>query len=95
MTKERNDAFSLVGIGAAACVACCAGPILAILGGLGLAGVGSTPLIGSAGLAITAGAIVAFVALRRRKTSCPTIDQTTPVAAPQRRDTRTPQETRR
>jgi hypothetical protein len=32
----------------AACVACCAGPILAILGGLSLAGLASTLLSGSA-----------------------------------------------
>jgi mercuric ion transport protein len=95
MTKDRTDAFSLVGLGAAACVACCAGPLLAFLGGLGLAGVASTALIGSAGLAITAAAILAFVAVRRRKPTCNTIDDPAPVAAPQRRDTRTTQETPR
>ena len=94
MTKDRKEAFSLVGIGAAACVACCIGPILAFLGGLGVAGVASTKVIGSAGLAITAVAVVALVAVRRRKTPC-AVDEPTPVAAPQRRPTPATQETLR
>ena len=95
MTKDPNDGFSLFGIGAAACVACCAGPVLAFLGGLGLAGVASTALIGTTGLAITAVAIVAFVTVRRRGATCSTSCEPTPFVAPQRRTTPTAQEAHR
>jgi glycerol-3-phosphate acyltransferase PlsY len=94
MNKDRNDAFSLVGIGTAACIACCVGPILAFLGGLGVARVASTVLIGTGGLAITAAAVVAFVAVRRRTTTC-AVDEPTPVSAPQRRHAPTSQEAHR
>lgn len=33
--KPKRDGATVVGLGAAACVACCAGPILAFLGGIG------------------------------------------------------------
>lgn len=69
MTAEKTakDGLGIVGFGAAACVACCAGPILAFLGGLGIAGLAATWVIGLAGLAITAVAGVAFLVVRRRR----------------------------
>jgi mercuric ion transport protein len=70
LTKASKDGFSVLGLGAAACVACCAGPILAFLGGLGIAGVASTLVIGAAGLLITAAAVTAIVVVRRGRTSC-------------------------
>ncbi len=69
MTRAENDGLSIVGIGAAACVACCAGPILAFFGGLGIAGLASTLLIDSLGLVVVAGAVVGFVVTRRRRRS--------------------------
>lgn len=60
MKKDSKDGFSILGLGAAACVACCAGPILAFLGGLGIVGLASTVLIGASGLLITVVAIAAF-----------------------------------
>lgn len=63
---ERSDRFSVVGIGAAACAACCVGPLVALLGGFGLAGLASTLVIGAAGLVIAAAAAAAFVVVRRR-----------------------------
>ena len=51
--KQEQGRLQHLGLGAAACVACCAGPILAFLGGLGIAGLASTLLIGAAGLLIT------------------------------------------
>jgi hypothetical protein len=65
--SNRRDGFSIFGLGAAACVACCIGPIVAFLGGLSIAGLASTLLIGTAGLAITAGALIAILALSRRR----------------------------
>lgn len=62
----RNGA-RLLGLGAAACVACCVGPILAFLGGLGVAGIVSSWLIGGSGFVIAAVAAFASVAVRRRR----------------------------
>lgn len=65
--REAKRGWELVGFGAAACVACCAGPILAFLGGLSIAGIASTWFIGISGLAIAAVAAVAYLAVRRRR----------------------------
>lgn len=70
MKEASKDGFSVLGLGAAACVACCAGPILAFLGGLGIAGVASTLVIGATGFLITVAAVAAIVVVRRRRTSC-------------------------
>lgn len=67
MTRPNKDGFSILGLGAAACVACCAAPILAFLGGAGVAGIASIWLIGSAGLVIAAASAAAFVLVRRRR----------------------------
>lgn len=72
MRETGGDGFSILGIGAAACIACCAGPILAILGGLGIAGIASTLLIGVGGLVVTVVAVAGFVVVRRRRTACAT-----------------------
>ena len=72
MKTDRKDGLSILGLGAAACLACCAGPILSLLGGLGIAGLASTLLIGAGGLLITTAAIAAVVIVRRRRTTCAT-----------------------
>lgn len=66
-TTTGKQGLGILGLGAAACVACCAGPILAFLGGLSLAGLASTWLIGGAGLVIAAAAAVGFLLVRRRR----------------------------
>jgi mercuric ion transport protein len=68
----RRDGLGLLGLGAAACVACCAGPILALVGGLTIAGLFSTLVIGIAGLAVAAIAAGSWVTIRRRRRSCAT-----------------------
>lgn len=61
----------LLGLGAVACVACCIGPILAVLGAITALGVGATILFGAAALLITAAvAGLAVVMVRRRRRSC-------------------------
>lgn|GEM_PF-1244343 len=86
MTKASKDGVSLIGLGAAACVACCAGPILAFLGGLGIAGLASTLLIGAIGLLITVAAVAAVVVVRRRRSACEVpVDGPVAVAIPTRR----------
>lgn len=86
MKKAGNDGISVVGIGAAACVACCAGPILAFLGGLGIAGLASTLLIGAIGLLITVAALAAVGVVRRRRSACEVpVDGPVAVSIPTRR----------
>jgi hypothetical protein len=82
---RKHGGLRLLGVGAAACVACCAGPVLAFLGGLGVAGVASAVLVGATGLLVPAAAIVAIVVVRRGA-RCAVPDNTGPVrvAAPAR-----------
>lgn len=62
--KKKTDGTVIV-VGAAACVACCAGPILAVLAAIGVStGVGYA-LFGVGALAIGVAA-AAFVIIRRR-----------------------------
>jgi hypothetical protein len=79
-----------VGVGLAACAVCCAGPIVAILGTLGLAGLSTTFVIGWIGLLVAAATIIAYIVLRRRQASCAAPATTVNVATPTRR---TPQTT--
>lgn len=65
--RTMRDAGGVLGLGVAACAACCAGPILALLGGLSILGFASTAVIGVAGLIIGALALVALLAMRRRR----------------------------
>ena len=85
MTKATKHGVTVVGMGTAACVACCAGPILAILGGLSLASLASALLIGAAGLVIAAVALAALLIARRHAGCRVSDDSATPVAAPTRR----------
>ncbi len=86
MKTAGKDGVSVVGLGAAACAACCAGPILAFLGGLGIAGLASTLLIGAIGLLITVAALAAVVVVRRRRSACEVpVDGPVVVAIPARR----------
>lgn len=78
----RKEGVGLVGLGAAACVACCAGPILAFLGGLTIAGLASTLFIGAGGLATAAIAGVAWLTIRRRRVRPVRADEPVVVAAP-------------
>ena len=82
MMQARKDGLGVLGMGAAACVACCAGPVLAILGGLSLAGLASTLLIGTAGLVIAAVALAALLVARRRRNDCPVSDASLAPVAP-------------
>lgn len=40
--RTRGRTFSTIGIGVVACAACCAGPVIAILGGITIAGIAGT-----------------------------------------------------
>ena len=68
---ERRSLPRLFGLGAAACAACCIGPILAVLGAVTAGGILSTRFIGVGGLAISAAGAIALLAVRRgRATAC-------------------------
>jgi hypothetical protein len=60
---------------AAACVACCIGPILGGLAAIVALGLASAVLIGADGLIIVAAAAAAFVHVRRRRTSSCSTEQ--------------------
>jgi mercuric ion transport protein len=69
-TTNAKGGLRIVGLGAAACAACCAGPLLAFLGGLSVAGLAGAALFGAIGLLVAIPAIVAFVIVRRRRRTC-------------------------
>jgi mercuric ion transport protein len=85
MTDDSRRGLGILGLGAAACAVCCAGPILAFLGGLGLAGLAGTFLLGAIGLIGVAIAAVGYIALRRAGTTREMSEASVPVAAPGRR----------
>ncbi|HEY7626377.1 MAG TPA: hypothetical protein VH761_04895 [Ilumatobacteraceae bacterium] len=64
MSSTRDNA-AIVGVGAAACAVCCAGPILAFLAAIGLGTALGVAVFGSSALIV--GAAVAVVVLRRRR----------------------------
>lgn len=87
-TPRKRDGFGVVGIGLAACAACCAAPIVAFVGGLSLAGAVSSLFIGVSGLLVALLAGVGYVILRQRRTrvACSTAPAgPVPAAAPVRR----------
>lgn len=67
--STRKESAAIVGVGAAACAACCAGPILGFLAATGLGTIAGVLVFGVVGLAIAAVGSV-FVLRRRRRTSC-------------------------
>ena len=62
MSSKKENA-AIVGVGAVACAACCAGPIIGFVGALGL--LAGVALFGTIGLA--AAATVLLVLVRRRR----------------------------
>jgi len=79
-TASRSG-VGFIGLGAAACAACCAGPIVGAIAAIGIGTVAGVALFGGAGLVI---AVVggAWLAHRRRGRSCAPPDSPVPVAAP-------------
>jgi hypothetical protein len=84
----RRRGFGVVGLGAAACAACCVGPILGVLGGIGALSLGAGSTLGLlAGVLVLTVGVVGFVVWRRRRNpSCAApLPQQVPVGAPVRR----------
>ena len=65
MSRKRENA-AVVGVGAAACAVCCAGPILGVLAAIGLGSAAGFAVFG-VGAIVTGAAAVVLVAERRRR----------------------------
>ena len=80
MSAKKDNAF-ILGAGVAACAACCAGPILAVLAAVGLGAAAGFALFGAIAILVGA-AIVAFVVIRRRRRAqaCSSSESSVPVA---------------
>jgi hypothetical protein len=85
MTTTKKP-FGMLGIGAAACVACCAGPILGFVAATGLLTVTGLALFGTVGLLIAVPAIALIVRRRRRPSTCTPSNEPVTIAAPARRN---------
>lgn len=70
----KRDNGAIVGVGIAACAACCAGPILGVLAAIGLGTAASVALFGA--IVIVIGALAAGIVLvrRRRRIACSPAD---------------------
>jgi hypothetical protein len=77
--------FGILGIGAAACVACCAGPILGFVAATGLVTAGGLALFGTIGLLAAIPGIALIARRRRQPTMCVPSDEPVAVPAPPRR----------
>jgi hypothetical protein len=77
VAERSGFSASALGLGVTACVACCIGSNVAFLGGLSIAGLASSWLIGPAGLVVAVVAAGAFVVVRRRRSQAVCVDSTT------------------
>jgi hypothetical protein len=85
-TSTPKAGLGVLGLGAAACAACCAGPILGFLAATGIASVFGAVVFGAMGLiAVLAVAAVLLVRRRNRAHHCATTPEPVMVDAPQRR----------
>jgi len=88
VSRAKKDGLGVLRVGAVACVACCAGPILALLGGLSAAELASTVFIGGVGVVIVVVAATALFVLRRRRANDTCVVEAAapvPVGAPRRK----------
>lgn len=68
MSAKKENA-TILGVGVAACAACCAGPILGVLTAIGLGTAAGFLLVGTVALFVGAVVIALVVARRRRRTA--------------------------
>jgi hypothetical protein len=87
--SDTKDGAAVIGMGAAACAVCCAGPILGLLAATSVTTAVGFALFGLAGVALAA--IVGIVLYRRRRgraMTCATGPETVPLEAPTVRTSR-------
>lgn len=80
MSANKENA-TIVGVGAAACAVCCAGPILAVLAAIGLGTAAGLALFGIFAVLVGA-AVTVFVIMRRRRRTLACALAESPVAVP-------------
>ncbi|MGZ4723496.1 MAG: hypothetical protein ACXVH5_07480 [Ilumatobacteraceae bacterium] len=61
--STKRDSAAIVGVGAVACAACCAGPLIGFFGALGL--LAGVALFGIISLAVAV--VASFIVVRRRR----------------------------
>ena len=84
-TRSSRAGLGVVGVGAAACAACCAGPVFGFLAATGIASVLGAVAFGVVGLIVVA-AVAALLWQRhsRDARACGTGSEPVPVDAPRR-----------
>jgi hypothetical protein len=83
-TPTPRAGLGVLGVGAAACAACCAGPILGFLAATGIASVLGAVAVGAVGLPVVLGvAAVLWQRRRRNAQHCETPAGPVPLDAPQ------------
>lgn len=87
MSANKKDNAAIVGVGVAACAACCAGPILGVLAAIGLGTAAGFALFGTLAVVVGAAAVALVVVRRRRGAVCAVTETPEPVAV-QLTDTR-------
>jgi hypothetical protein len=70
--SNRREGAAIVGVGAAACAACCAGPILGLLAGIGLTAAAATFVFGASALIVGVLAVPMVLRHRTRARTCAT-----------------------
>ena len=87
--SAKRDGAALVGVGAAACAVCCAGPILGFLAAIGLGTAAGFALFGAIGLVIAlAVGLVWYLRRRRRRSTCAPSPEVVHVGPPRMRASR-------
>ena len=80
MASDRTkQGTGLLGLGAAACAACCAGPIFGVLASAGLLTVAAYLTVGVFGLAVTVPLALWLYRRRQARVACKPTGQATPV----------------
>lgn len=72
MNETNKGAMSVVGVGAAACAACCAVPIMGVIAAAGLATAVAYAAVGAFALAIVVPVLVWAIRKRRAAEACST-----------------------
>lgn len=67
--SAKKESATILGVGIAACAACCVGPILGVLAAIGLGTAAGFLLVGTVALFVGA-TVIALVILRRRAAVC-------------------------
>jgi hypothetical protein len=66
----KREGLGILGVGAAACAACCAGPILGFLAAIGLTTAAGVAVFGVVGLLLLVPGGLWLLRRRRRQTTC-------------------------